>query len=150
MLSSGMITPPFLFFLETSLTGCNGRSLVRSQHPSARWNLRGGRWSSVEYRTKKNNKKIKKIKIWENYLLYCIYMCRYWFSLSVINPPNLSKEICQNLCHKCPSQFWWKNPRITILRPQSYRGSQQRHILLAIWRNLIFLRKPSTAGEEDC
>ncbi len=30
------------------------RSWVRSQHPSAQWNLRGGRWNSAEYRTKKN------------------------------------------------------------------------------------------------
>ncbi len=27
------------------------RSWVRSRHPSAQWNLRGGRWSSVEYGT---------------------------------------------------------------------------------------------------
>ncbi len=27
------------------------RSWVRSQHPSAQWNLRGGRWSTVEYST---------------------------------------------------------------------------------------------------
>jgi hypothetical protein len=27
---------------------------VRSQHPSAHWNLRGGRCSSVEYSTKKS------------------------------------------------------------------------------------------------
>jgi hypothetical protein len=33
------------------------RSLVWSQHPSAQWNLRGGRWSSAEYSTKKNIKK---------------------------------------------------------------------------------------------
>ncbi len=33
------------------------RSWVRSQYPSAQWNLRGGRWSSAEY----NTKKIKKI-----------------------------------------------------------------------------------------
>ncbi len=31
-------------------------SWVRSQHPSAQWNLRGGRWSSVEYSMKKNHK----------------------------------------------------------------------------------------------
>ncbi len=29
------------------------RSWVRSQHPSAQWNLRGGRWSSAEYCKKK-------------------------------------------------------------------------------------------------
>ncbi len=29
-------------------------SWVRSQHPSAQWNRRGGRWSSVEYSRKKN------------------------------------------------------------------------------------------------
>jgi hypothetical protein len=29
------------------------RSWVRSQHPSAQWNLRGGRLSSVEYCKKK-------------------------------------------------------------------------------------------------
>ncbi len=32
------------------------RSWVRSQHPSAQRNLRGGRWSSVEYSTKKKLK----------------------------------------------------------------------------------------------
>ncbi len=36
------------------------RSWVRSQHPSAQWNLRGGRWSSVKYRTKKKNPPPKK------------------------------------------------------------------------------------------
>ncbi len=38
----------------------------RSQHPSAQWNLRGGRWSSAEYCTnkkKKKNHKKKKIVI---------------------------------------------------------------------------------------
>jgi hypothetical protein len=33
------------------------RSWVRSQHPSAQWNLRCGRWSSVKYSTKKKFKK---------------------------------------------------------------------------------------------
>ncbi len=37
------------------------RSWVRSQHPSAQWNLRGGRWSSAEYCTKKKFKKSPKI-----------------------------------------------------------------------------------------
>ncbi len=38
------------------------RSWVRSQHPSAQWNLRGGRWSSVEYSKKKSpaSKKVSK------------------------------------------------------------------------------------------
>ncbi len=33
------------------------RSWVRSQHPPAQWNLRGGRWSSAEYCTNKKRKK---------------------------------------------------------------------------------------------
>ncbi len=33
------------------------RSWVRSQHPSAQWNLRGGRWSSAEYCTNKKREK---------------------------------------------------------------------------------------------
>ncbi len=33
---------------------------VRSQHPSAQWNLRGGRWSSAEYCTNKKKKKSPK------------------------------------------------------------------------------------------
>ncbi len=37
---------------DCQCTGCK-RSWVRSQHSSAQWNLRGGRWSSVEYSTKK-------------------------------------------------------------------------------------------------
>ncbi len=32
------------------------RSWVRSQHPSAQWNLRGCRWSSAEYCTNKKKK----------------------------------------------------------------------------------------------
>jgi hypothetical protein len=38
------------------------RSWVRSQHPSAQWNLRGGRWSSVENSTKKIKNLPQKIK----------------------------------------------------------------------------------------
>ncbi len=37
------------------------RSWVRSQHPSAQWNLRGGRWSSAEYCTNKKKKSPQKI-----------------------------------------------------------------------------------------
>ncbi len=33
------------------------RSWLRSQHPSAQWNLRGGRWSSVKYSTNNKNEK---------------------------------------------------------------------------------------------
>jgi hypothetical protein len=33
------------------------RSWVRSQHPSAQWNLRGGRWSSAEYCNEQKEKK---------------------------------------------------------------------------------------------
>ncbi len=38
------------------------RSWVRSQHPSAQWNLRGGRWSSAEYSMRKKFKKSPKKK----------------------------------------------------------------------------------------
>ncbi len=34
------------------------QSWVRSQNPPTQWNLRGGRWSSVEYSTWKKNPKI--------------------------------------------------------------------------------------------
>ncbi len=44
------------------------RSWVRSQHPSAQWNLRGGRWSSAEYSTK--NKKNSPQKIYWCYLCW--------------------------------------------------------------------------------
>jgi hypothetical protein len=37
------------------------RSWVRSQHPSAQWNLRGGRGSSAEYCTKEKEKIPQKI-----------------------------------------------------------------------------------------
>ncbi len=36
-------------------------SWVRSQYPSAQWNLRGGRWSSAEYCTNKKKKSPQKI-----------------------------------------------------------------------------------------
>jgi hypothetical protein len=47
------------------------RSWVRSQHPSAQWNLRGGRWSSVEYSTKKNKKKYPKNIFKKRSSVYC-------------------------------------------------------------------------------
>ncbi len=40
---------------DLQCTSCNGGSWVRSQHPSAQWNLMGGRWSSAEYSTKQKN-----------------------------------------------------------------------------------------------
>ncbi len=53
------------------------RSWVRSQHPSAQWNLRGGRWSSAEYSTKQKEKipppPQKKIYI---YILLMPIFCR--------------------------------------------------------------------------
>ncbi len=42
---------------------------VRSQHPPTQWNLRGGRWSSVEYSTKR---KIKKIPLFKKYIPLCV------------------------------------------------------------------------------
>ncbi len=45
------------------------RSWVRSQHPSAQWNLRGGRWSSVDYTVvRKKNKKSPPPKKKRNHL----------------------------------------------------------------------------------
>jgi hypothetical protein len=41
------------------------RSWVWSKHPSAQWNLRGGRWSSAEYCTEKNREKIPQKNIWQ-------------------------------------------------------------------------------------
>ncbi len=37
------------------------RSWLRTQHPSAQWNLRGGRWSNAEYCTNKKKKIPQKI-----------------------------------------------------------------------------------------
>ncbi len=54
------------------------QSWVRSQHPSAQWNLRGGRWSSVEYSTKTNKKSPK--KYWEDSLLHWCFYNLYWHS----------------------------------------------------------------------
>ncbi len=44
------------------------RSWVRSQHPSAQWNLRGGKWSSAEWSTKNIKNPLK--KIFEKKLFY--------------------------------------------------------------------------------
>ncbi len=38
------------------------QSWVRFQHPPTQWNLRGGRWSSVEYSTSKKIQKIPPLK----------------------------------------------------------------------------------------
>ncbi len=51
------------------------RSRVRSQHPSAQWNLRGGRWSSADYCTNKK-KKIPQKNILKKYI-YIFLDARY-------------------------------------------------------------------------
>ncbi len=62
------------------------RSWVRSQHPSAQWNQRGGRWSSVENSTKK-----------KYFFLFFIDLMRAWCQKRrsrgchrVANPPHQS------------------------------------------------------------
>jgi hypothetical protein len=54
------------------------RSWVRSQHPSAQWNLMGARWSSVDYSTKKRKKKLRAnlAIILFNVRKYYITVCR--------------------------------------------------------------------------
>jgi hypothetical protein len=54
------------------------RSWVRSQHPSAQWNLRGGRWSSAEYCTAKKKKKspqkiLKKKTLTNHHIHLCLF-----------------------------------------------------------------------------
>jgi hypothetical protein len=44
------------------------KSQLGSQHPQTRWNLRGSRWSSVEYSTFKKFKKSTSLKICEKYV----------------------------------------------------------------------------------
>ncbi len=78
------------------------RSWVRSQHPAAQWNLRGGRWSSVEY----SRKKIKIImpKIRNIYfqkrncaatVLISTFMCLWAIS---IFPPSICLFCCRKRC----------------------------------------------------
>jgi hypothetical protein len=52
--------------------------LVRSQHPPTQWNLRGGRWNSVEYTTLKNQKKTFKQNV---FLLFNFYFIIFSYSL---------------------------------------------------------------------
>jgi hypothetical protein len=83
------------------------RSWVRSQHPSAQWNLRGGRWSSAEYCTTFT-------VYWPLYaFLYVLttrldlpLLIRWWWmrSMSILaikEPPKKYFEICAY-------QSWWK------------------------------------------
>ncbi len=50
--------------VRASDSQCRSRNCpgFRSQHPPTQWNLRGGRWSSVEYRTLNKSKKIPPLK----------------------------------------------------------------------------------------
>ncbi len=64
--------------------------LVRSQHPPTQWNLRGGRWSSVEYSTyveerKKSLKSLcfKGTQDWEFFWLR-FWNLRYFFDSYVV------------------------------------------------------------------
>ncbi len=94
-------------------------SWVRSQHPLTQWNLRGGRWSSVEY--SKLKKKIQK-------------------------PPVYKKNICQDgsicvrtIVHRCniwpeARQEWNQRPnpkksKKSMVYGTLYRSWQQPHLM---------------------
>ncbi len=79
------------------------RSWVRSQHPSAQWNLRGGRWSSAEYCTNKKKREknvgpknrffwdlanfsIGKTVFCPNFFEFKFYLNRYLFRYSKWSP----------------------------------------------------------------
>ncbi len=54
------------------------QSWVQSQHPSAQWNLRGGRWSSAEYSTRKKLNKSPKKYLKKNFVRDGRYIERGW------------------------------------------------------------------------
>ncbi len=70
-------------------------NLVRSQHLSAQWNLRGGRWSSAEFSTKKNKNPPKKyfkkgipltlshVRALIRYLSLPFALCGIWYYITL-------------------------------------------------------------------
>ncbi len=64
-------------------------------------------------------------------ILFRCWLC--WFPLTCKksrNPPFYAKR----LCAKCPNWYMRENQRKRVLRPQSFRGSQQGYITIAVWR----------------
>ncbi len=73
------------------------RSWVRSQHPSAQWNLRGGRWSSVEYSTKEKSNSPSRLLY--SYSLAAHDPAPHLFRIHSIIQPSISTLI---LCPPLP------------------------------------------------
>ncbi len=97
------------------------RSWVRSQHPSAQWNLRGGRWCSVEYSTKKLKnppQKILRKKINND--------CLGWNSWSTTRGRYSTRS----------AFTWWREPHF---RPPSGKPEMQKPVLWIRIRSIRML-----------
>jgi hypothetical protein len=121
------------------------RSWVRSQHPSAQWNLRGGRWSSAEYSTKekekipqknirkKTNLGSKHVWLWNTAVLCAQYtlQCRY-------NQVPSCSFVQSYMTQKMNQKIWFLfyEPKLSIFsciksikRPDSASDSEFKQIL---------------------
>ncbi len=98
------------------------RSWVWSQHPLAQWNLRGGRWSSVEYRTKKKSpqKIFKKINSLLN-VLFKGWSTFWWHSPPVIFVAYMV-WLCFSHLHAERGNFSFPCQDTTCLRACQYGG----------------------------
>ncbi len=74
------------------------QSWVRSQHPSTQWNLRGGRWSSVELRTLRNPPCYRNIR-------WVSCRCSAGTSSSLVTPWPSSPATSSSESVSFPTQF---------------------------------------------
>ncbi len=86
------------------------RSWVRSQHPSAQWNLRGGRWNSANIvwkKTKKSPKKIFKKNILTAFMfIFLFFFMFFCYSWSLTTPIIWDSVMRLNSsCSSCRSIF---------------------------------------------
>jgi len=89
------------------------RSWVRSQHPSAQWNLRGGRWSSAEY-CKNKKKKIppknilkKKIFLTHSWSFPFLFKtCQHW-NTGMCHERRVSSRFSYELGEVCSNTLFW-------------------------------------------
>ncbi len=113
------------------------RSWVRSQHPSAQWNLRGGSWSSAEYCTNKKKKSPQKILQKKRFKIYCkhdqslfLFFYTKEFGFSVSFPIFLCLICCSNPIYSRRHLSFFKTRTLYLFNILQLRISRISHLNL--------------------
>ncbi len=129
------------------------RSWVRSQHPSAQWNLRGGRWSSAEYCTeqkRKNPPKEKKESQFSRIARQKSY-CIQWLAQTDVNKTHILEVSAHSIIQSARSIFYpllSYTAEISAIWPQACRvcGRKSRSGFGRRGRRQPVSREPSPTG----